>query len=431
MTGRQAPRRYFCVPVELVREMDLAAIPEGAAALNLAAWSYAAANLTDGFLSPREAARLPWFTPSRKRALIAAGTWLVSGDRIVLTGFLDVNATRQHVEERRAANIERVHRFRAKHSGEPPGDDIQGNAFRNDPIPLPLSIPKENMKEGTPQRVDDGEGSGDPQHVSGMVGDPRRHAGPTRRAESRREGGFPSSAEGQAEFDRETGTNPPTKTKRQRRRMPPWDDSAWHPFSVAWHERGMREPPTDKQLHLLWREIAEFGAEAAADWLADAPFEPGEDPLYGDGSTVSYGLVRHVLAAGRREHQRVSIVAAWEGLTDAEKTQWFSVERSFPFAFVNPLQDARLNGEIPSDLEGDEDPLRTLLRRAPDFLNETRALFRPRTEAKPEADSSDWTNLSPLDRDGPTAASQSLSIDEDEDAASPSGGDAWDGFGSA
>jgi hypothetical protein len=352
-TRRPAVSHWFACSCDLLREMEAAGLDAPAVVLNVAAWTYAAVNMTDGVLTTRETARLPYATPRRRNALETTGFWhRLEDGRIELVGYLDLNDTRARIQTRQAQARERQQRARERAADETAEHDSGGvddgtrhaerHASRHGPLPSPSPSP---LPKGEEEHVNDG-----PEEQDGVIGGERQDTSEATALTPR--GPQPRGDDDPSSSDRARG-----RVRRRERDsaaagppMPRWEDKPWEPVRDAWEERGLTFEPKPGQRKLLWPVLVEF-PDRAGDWVAEAPVD----------DSSSYGVVAHVLAAATAERLRHRLPDLFAELSEEERARWLEAEGAGPQLFGNPMREARQTGEGLPTVAAGENPFRLAL----------------------------------------------------------------------
>jgi hypothetical protein len=129
-----------------------------------------------------------------------------------------------------------------------------------------------------------------------------------------------------------------------------WDADLWRHARDAWHERGLREPPSRKQLGRLAPILRAFPMELD-DWIRDAPNE----------GRSTYGIIAFVEAEAEQARGERALVDQFGLLTEEEQAEWYEREQGLLGGWY---REARGSGKRLVDL-GDENVFRTFLRQHP------------------------------------------------------------------
>jgi len=130
-------------------------------------------------------------------------------------------------------------------------------------------------------------------------------------------------------------------------RLPAWAEGAWGDAFAAWHERGLRHPPTTPQRRLLWPIVQEFPDELG-EWIREAPY---------DDERSTFGVVAYVLA--RAAEART--LRRFDELDADEQAEWMRIERAYHGALANAAREMRLHGTGLPEATGDDNPFRLAL----------------------------------------------------------------------
>lgn len=112
-------------------------LPKDAKLLYLGGLTHAAAQLTDGALTPgavRLIAAMVDVDRSHAAALVTAGLWDVDGDNYIIHDYHSYNRTAEQVKADRDANAKRQDRYRGRHSNE--GNAVTDTVTTEDVTPL-------------------------------------------------------------------------------------------------------------------------------------------------------------------------------------------------------------------------------------------------------------------------------------------------------
>jgi hypothetical protein len=202
------------MPIELHGDMERSGMTPQERDLNVAAWSHSAFRMSDGKLLPIEVKRLPSWNALRVRRLVEAGYWRPTVEGYEIVGYLEINRSREEIEERRAGNRLRQHAFRERRTAD-----------RAEPA----------TPEMEPSNALGNAGS----HASRDAASPNHHL----------------------HLDREQAK---AKGMVERKDDPfplDWSSEHWRLFRNAWEGRGLREPPSQGQLRRFSNLIAEFPDE--------------------------------------------------------------------------------------------------------------------------------------------------------------------------
>jgi hypothetical protein len=317
----------------------------------------------------------------------------VEGGGIELVDYLAVNRTRERILSQQAQARERVQRARERatgaSAGEPEDADhdaghtgrcAEGYALRYAALPSPLPSPFPE-----PEEEDVNVGSGDQDRV--VEDRPVKIARVTTTTDpepSTTVDHDPSSLG----RERGRGRRGHGDTAAARPSMPRWEDEAWAPVRDSWTARNLEYPPSAPQRRRLWPIRVEF-PDLVGEWVAEAVVE--DDRV----ESISYGIVRHVLAMAAAERVRSALPALFAELSDDEQTRWLAAEQSWPGDFINPMSKARETGEGLPDAAPGENPFRlglprmlTSLERLQDAIAATRRAFAGTEDAN-----DGWTNV--------------------------------------
>jgi hypothetical protein len=182
--------------------------------LNVAAWSYSAFRMTDGQLIPLEVKRLPSWNALRVRRLVDTGFWRQTAEGYELVGYLDINRTREEIEQRRAATRLRQRAFRQRHTEDRGEADASAEGPRN------------ALHNG---RTDASRVAASPDHDLQLQREQVKAKGIVEREED------------WLSLD--------------------WNEERWRLLREAWEGRGLREPPSRGQLRRFSPLLAEFPDE--------------------------------------------------------------------------------------------------------------------------------------------------------------------------
>ncbi len=121
--------RYFAVAEDLPDRFLDAELSADALALHVAASAVSSRAMLDGRVPPARLRRVPYWTEERQAALVAAGIWQLDGETAVLPDYLQLNRSREEIEERSETyrkNAEAGWRARLANPPAPPETSHEG-----------------------------------------------------------------------------------------------------------------------------------------------------------------------------------------------------------------------------------------------------------------------------------------------------------------
>jgi hypothetical protein len=325
---------FFAVPVAMHGDMERAGLDASCRDLCIAAWTYSAANRTDGRITHVECRRLPSYSSNRVERLVAAGLWSPLPRGYELTHYLSINQSRAEIDEHRRKARARQRRFKeakraARTSDVPSTSDLSPDG------------PPTQVANASVHALDNGES-------------PDRHPNPPDIRLS-----FPPAP------DQEPGVRSATRTTRSRLSkgevgrveqhglevtgkvilgaLPAWEDKAWDGVRDAWETRGLREPPSTPQRSLLWPAVEALGDSNVARWVEEGP----------RSGTSTYDIVGYVL---ERAAESAHHAALFDGLDPSVRVEWLELEK-----MSTRLRDARRGFGLPRG-SVTEDTLLTILK---------------------------------------------------------------------
>jgi len=151
--------RFVAIPEDLYDRLLDAGLSGDAVALIIGAYTASSRGLLDGRVPLARLRRDPHWTSERQAELVAAGFLLLDADAVLVTGYLDVNQSREEIESRAGVNRENARqRWHPDDAGTPLGEppEAQRSSAQRSAAHSAQRIPIRNASR-TPTRIDDGE----------------------------------------------------------------------------------------------------------------------------------------------------------------------------------------------------------------------------------------------------------------------------------